>query len=291
VPSPRSPESCRRSLLKSWWNFHAKLSHESAGYRATGRPQLLLLGDSIFEQWRASTYGMYMASNAAAYANVSQISSLFRHSWGMPYISAISSDQTQHLLWRLRHGCLPHSMASDPNLAIVVLIGTNNLRRDGAQITARAIVAVIHELLQRSQARWLALLGLLPRSDGDEFEPRSSGRLRALCPSCLRACCNATAAMPAAAPYARAPAHATGVMDDVHVVNDILRRDIMTMSSNMRPHGMRVIEYVACGTSMLASQDGSLDPKLRHDAVHPNPLGHERLATCLSNTLDRFLNP
>ena len=291
LPSPRTLESCRREFLEPWFTFHQQLASEADAYVPTfpGRRRLLLLGDSILEMWRPSTYGLYSVDNAKAYANATEIRHIFRvGGWDdSPMIHAVSSDQTQHLLWRLQHGELSPAMTSDAELAVVVLIGTNNLRRDGAQRTAEAIMAVVAEVVHRMRAQWVLVLGLLPRSDG----------LRSLCPSCLSACCTNSSEKLGAAKKPRIAAngqlHGPGVMEDVRACNEWLRHSTRAMAREMGRSQHRRIGFADCAPA-LASTDpvehGGFARHLRHDAVHPNPQGHLQLAWCVQRALTELVS-
>lgn len=264
-------------MLKPWRTLHERLAQEATAYVPTGHEQLLLLGDSLFEQWRATTYGVYNSENADKYANVTLIAEIFHKHWGNPLISAISSDQTQHLLWRLRNGGLGTSQARDPYLAIALLIGTNNLRRDGPLVTATAIITIVHDLLKHTSATWIVVLGLLPRSDGEKFD--GMARLRSLCPSCLSACCSTWNGT-------KVPGAAPSVMSDVREVNEQLQRAVSHLQEDAARQG-RIVAYADCGKGRLASRTGSggLEASLRADDVHPNPDGHVILARCVEHAL------
>lgn len=80
-----------------------------------------------------------------------------------PLVLAISGDETQHLLWRLETELSP-ALREDPNLSIVLMIGTNNIgnAHHPARDCVAGILQVARMLLLRTRGR-LLLHALLPR--------------------------------------------------------------------------------------------------------------------------------
>ena len=62
----------------------------------------MLLGDSITEAWRGTSYGNPSERTAGVPAVLHQ--TLGKQFDASPLVLAISGDQTQHLLWRLQLG-------------------------------------------------------------------------------------------------------------------------------------------------------------------------------------------
>lgn len=117
-PSPRTTFSGRsRAQIREWYLVHANLTQEAQAAGPTVK--VLFLGDSITESWRGTSYGHLKERTAGVPAVFDRE---FRPLGALAL--AISGDQTQHLLWRLKHGELPLSL--QPKV-IVLMIGTNNL--------------------------------------------------------------------------------------------------------------------------------------------------------------------
>uniref|UniRef100_A0A7S3S1M9 SGNH hydrolase-type esterase domain-containing protein n=1 Tax=Emiliania huxleyi TaxID=2903 RepID=A0A7S3S1M9_EMIHU len=152
-------------FMGPWERCHATLVNDARAYRATGRPQIALLGDSITESWRGTGLCRKLG-RCQGVPGVLQATLGAR--WPQPTVLGIAADHTQHLLWRLADGELSPAMASDPQLAFVVLIGTNNLGRGHTpKETVAGVVAVAGTLLNQTQGRVL-LNALLPRGDGNK---------------------------------------------------------------------------------------------------------------------------
>lgn len=122
-----------------------------------GGIDLLFLGDSITHAWcdvtGSEVWQKYYASgNAAAFG--------------------IGGDRTENLLWRVSHG----ELAGISPKVIVVLIGTNNVRRDSASQIAEGVAAVLREVRQRCPRSHVLLLGLFPRGEKPEDPLRAKVR-------------------------------------------------------------------------------------------------------------------
>jgi lysophospholipase L1-like esterase len=110
-----------------------------------GHVDVLFLGDSITDGWRVG---------AAKPIFDKHFKALHAENFG------IGGDQTQHVLWRLKHGEL---QGIHPKVAML-MIGTNNLHgnTDGEIVDGvKAVVAEIHK--QRPKTKVL-LLGIFPRA-------------------------------------------------------------------------------------------------------------------------------
>ena len=114
IASPRTAWSAGAGTMAGWCKDHKRRCHESSLYHPTGSSQLLLLGDSLFSGFTSAADGRQM------------LASTLGSRWPAPLVFAQGGDETQHLLWRVR-GEVSQVMASDPNLLIAVLVGTNNL--------------------------------------------------------------------------------------------------------------------------------------------------------------------
>jgi lysophospholipase L1-like esterase len=113
-------------------NMAIKSAHEA----------VLFLGDSLTENWDATTWQQHFAGRGALNAG-------------------IRGDRTEHLRWRLQHGNLDGASAK----TVVLLIGTNDVGRDRPpEIIAEGIRANLTVLRSRFPNARILLLGLLPRS-------------------------------------------------------------------------------------------------------------------------------
>lgn len=122
-----------------WIERHQALVERAA----LGDVDLLFLGDSITEGWRGEPdlWRLYYAPRKAA-------------NFG------IAADHTQHVLWRLDHGELDGIAPR----AVVLLIGTNNLRTDTPAETAEGVTAVVQRLRAKLPRSKILLLGIFPRA-------------------------------------------------------------------------------------------------------------------------------
>lgn len=169
-PSPRTAGcSVKQDKEQTWIAFQKQLAAEAAAYQRSSqsddeKPPLLLLGDSITEALRGTAIGLSVSRTNG----IETVLPTAFPGWRRPVVLAISADETQHMLWRLSRkggGELTREMANDARLAISLLIGTNNLgnAHHSPEEAAAGVVAVAHELLQRTKAR-LLLNAILPRS-------------------------------------------------------------------------------------------------------------------------------
>jgi lysophospholipase L1-like esterase len=110
-----------------------------------GGIDLLFLGDSITQGWGTdgkAVWDKYYAPLKAA-------------NFG------IGSERVEHLLWRVQNGNLD---GIQPKV-VVLLIGTNNIKRDTAPQVAEGVKAVIGEIRSRSPQTKILLLALFPRAE------------------------------------------------------------------------------------------------------------------------------
>jgi lysophospholipase L1-like esterase len=112
--------------MPSWQERATLLDQRAAEAAATGRGELIFLGDSITQGWEADgkeAWAEHFAPRGAV-------------NFG------ISGDRTQHVLWRIQNGNLE---GLDPKLA-VLMIGTNNSNEDPGADIADGIHAILREL-------------------------------------------------------------------------------------------------------------------------------------------------
>ena len=79
----------------------------------------------------------------------------------------IGSDRTEHVLWRVQNGTLN---GAQPKV-VVLLIGTNNSKRDTAPQVAEGVSAIITDIRTRLPETKILLLGIFPRAEKPD-DPR-----------------------------------------------------------------------------------------------------------------------
>jgi len=263
--SVKSPEQMRK-----WFAWQKQLVAEAAMYKASepGRTKIALIGDSITESWRGSSYGV-LANRTKGVPEVFQETLAAR--WPHPLVLAISGDQTQHVLWRLSHGELSLAMATDPGLMFVLLIGTNNLGQGKTVChsfneTCKGIMAVARVLLEKSKGK-LLLNTVLPRGDG---EPE----MRELCPG----------------PRCDLQGQAFHTfIPTIDSVNSQLASSIGTLAQEF----LGRVDLVDCGRAYKTNtnnplQDEEVKVDLMPDRLHPNAKGHQLFAECLQGALEEL---
>ena len=270
VPSPRQ-ENCsiKRGKLENWTAFQAKLASEAAAWRkhkssaGEKKPPLLLLGDSITEALRGTAVGEVVKRTEGVEAVLPTAFS----DWQSPLVLAISADETQHLLWRLREGGeLPAALRHDPRLAISVLIGTNNLgnANHSEESTAAGILAVARELLSRTQGK-LLLSALLPRSVAP---PKNQKR--------------------------NSPRKYTSIMPAVRRVNELVNASVYSELAAQYPGRVNLVDCghvfapkpnTAPATWAGVELPAEVAADLMDDALHPNVEGTRLWTRCVSKAL------
>ncbi|MEZ0218109.1 MAG: platelet-activating factor acetylhydrolase IB subunit [Rariglobus sp.] len=130
--------------------------HESFNAVAQkGGVDVVFLGDSITHGW--CTVG--------------------RHIWDERFVPlkavnfGIRGDRTQHVLWRVQNG----NFAGITPKVVVLMIGTNNSTgSDTAEQIAEGVEAIVKEIMKRSPATKVLLLGVFPRAE----KPDSPARVK-----------------------------------------------------------------------------------------------------------------
>jgi lysophospholipase L1-like esterase len=115
----------------------------------TGGTQLVFVGDSITDSWRADPQREIFEDYFGKYR---------------PYNIGISADETQHVLWRIQHGELD---GLSPKL-VVLMIGTNNLanaNRMSPKETADGVAVVVAAIRSKLPTSKVLLLGIFPRAN------------------------------------------------------------------------------------------------------------------------------
>ena len=267
--------------LKIWRGCHQKRAAKALEYtpaKSGRRRRLVFFGDSLTESWMEETYCRKNPKFRGASAVLR--TALSRDLWPNPLLLGISADQTQHLLWRLRHGELTASMAKDSHLMFVLHIGTNNIGSGHAPAAISTAVEDIARMLLNSSRARVLIHGLLPRGDA----AKRGGAL-------------------AAAMGVRRPLCSFGPY--VAQVNHALNVSVAAGGTLAREFGERG-HYVDCGSVFAPSMAhfsiesgapaeicskgravGDVRSDLMPDLVHPNAAGHEAWAGCLMPAINR----
>ncbi|MDR0902779.1 MAG: GDSL-type esterase/lipase family protein [Opitutaceae bacterium] len=143
----------------AWWDVR----HEDFLATVQKNPgcQLLFLGDSITDYWRAKGKGLQIWNAEYAPRNAVNL--------------GIAGDRTEHLLWRLQNG----ELGSLRPKAVVLMIGTNNTGyeadgktpRNSTKEIAAGVSAIVKYLREKLPASKILLLAVFPRAEKNS-EPR-----------------------------------------------------------------------------------------------------------------------
>lgn len=266
--------------LVTWRSCHEKHVASAEAFDLTDEPtrgprrRLVLIGDSLMESWLEQTYCHHNAKFRGASAVLR--GALLQSHWPKPLVLGISSDHTQHLAWRLRHGELTPRIAANPHVLFVLLIGTNNL--GGGHLptdVSRAVEAIAQTLLNSTRGRVL-VHGLLPRGDA----AKRGGALAAAAGVAKPLC--------SFVPY-------------IEAVNRALNASVLGGGWLSRLYGRR-IHYADCGSAFtppaqgLAAQPAGCGKRraanevrvdLMPDRIHPNAAGHAEWIKCLLPAIER----
>jgi lysophospholipase L1-like esterase len=142
---------------------------------AARRPRAVLLGDSILHFWGglpSSGRERGEDSWAAAMDPAGVLN------------GACGWERVENALWRVRHGALD---GCDPEL-VVLLIGTNNLQRDGDEDILAGLRQLVADVRLRKPAARVLLLGLLPRAGMEARVANLNAAIAKLAPECGAAC-------------------------------------------------------------------------------------------------------
>lgn len=121
-------------------------THEGYVQRARqGGVEVVFLGDSITQRWNSAGREVWAA----------QMAPLKAVNFG------IGGDRTENVLWRVRNG----EFDGITPKAVVLLIGTNNLKMNTSAEIAEAIGLIVQEIRQRAPQARILLLGILPRGE------------------------------------------------------------------------------------------------------------------------------
>ena len=114
-------------------HFAQVTAKKTAALTQRGKIGVLLVGDSLVARWPRD-----LAPKGS-------------------FNFGVGGDRTENVLWRLENARLP------PADRAVILVGTNNLRRDEAACIADGILAIAQEIATRSKPRKTVVIGILPR--------------------------------------------------------------------------------------------------------------------------------
>jgi lysophospholipase L1-like esterase len=120
-----------------------------------GNIDLLFVGDSITDWWRQDQRGKPEWDKTWAPLKAANF--------------GIAGDTTQGVLWRMQNGELDGFKAK----LIVLMLGTNNLRRNGIADIAAGDAAIVAEFRKRQPQAKVLILGVFPRGAAadNEFRP------------------------------------------------------------------------------------------------------------------------
>jgi lysophospholipase L1-like esterase len=127
-------------LRNDWLDRHNGFVEEAHA----GGIDLLFIGDSITDGWRTRGKEIWAQRYAPLHAA----------NFG------ISGDKTEHVLWRLQNGELD---GIHPKVA-VLMIGTNNTKRDTVPQIAEGITAIVREIQKHTPDTKVLLLAIFPRA-------------------------------------------------------------------------------------------------------------------------------
>jgi lysophospholipase L1-like esterase len=143
-PSNRGSLATEKNL-----NRHLEFMARKDRLMKTGGTQLVFVGDSITDGWRADPQREVFEDYFGQYR---------------PYNIGISADETQHVLWRVEHGELD---GIAPKL-VVLMIGTNNIGNNNKMSpdeTAQGITTLVTSIRHKLPESKILLLGIFPRGN------------------------------------------------------------------------------------------------------------------------------
>ncbi|WP_421989688.1 SGNH/GDSL hydrolase family protein [Roseococcus sp.] len=119
-----------------------------------GSAPTLLVGDSIFARWIGAEADL-----------------------GLPVTRfAVGGDRTEHVLDRLNRAAPPAGQVRQ----VILLIGTNNLRRDDGCTIGQAVAAILNRLRTLFPGARLVVVSILPRAPWDRAQRPGIARANAL---------------------------------------------------------------------------------------------------------------
>lgn len=131
------------------------------------QPKVVLVGDSITHHWGGEPR-MGKVGGARSWARYFESRSAANLGFGW--------DMTQNVLWRLRHGELDGLKPK----AVILLIGTNNLKVDTVPDIVLGIEAIVREIRQRCPGAKVLVLALPRGTRDDPLRAKADDLARAL---------------------------------------------------------------------------------------------------------------
>jgi lysophospholipase L1-like esterase len=157
----------------------------------------------------------------------------------------IGGDRTQHVLWRMQNGELEGYKPK----AMVLMIGTNNLRDNSAAEIADGIKAIVAEVQKKQPQTKILLLGIFPRSPKpDDVIPFGKDKVK------------------------------VKVRDKIKDINQIIAK---------LEDGKRV-KYLDIGDKFL-QKDGELTKEIMPDYLHLSAKGYQIWADAIQKPLAELL--
>lgn len=125
----------------SWWQQrHNKILRDDKS-----NIQLIFLGDSIVHYWEKEGYGKPIWQR--------------HYGVGFAYNMGFKNDRTENLLWRINNGELH---GTSPK-AVVLLIGTNNAKKNSAEDIAKGINSIIDSIIKKLPDTIVIVHRIFPR--------------------------------------------------------------------------------------------------------------------------------
>jgi beta-glucosidase len=164
-----TPAPLQESWALDWWMpRHEEKLAEIARRKAAGeRTELVFLGDSITHNWEKDAYGKRVWDE--------------RYARYHPLDLGYGGDRTENLLWRLQHGEVD---GIAPKVAVLMIGTNNTgLRHDAPSVIYAGIARDIEELRRRLPHTTILLLAIFPRGErADDGARRSNEAVNALLP-------------------------------------------------------------------------------------------------------------
>jgi lysophospholipase L1-like esterase len=144
-PTPRMDPKTKEAS-KPWMKHHDGLVEQAK----KGGIDLYFEGDSITDFW-TKTFNKRPVNGQA----------IWDHEFAgwHPGNFGISGDRTEHVLWRLDNGELDGVTPK----AIVMMIGTNNVKQNTPEETAAGVTAIVNKLKEKEPQAKILLLAIFPR--------------------------------------------------------------------------------------------------------------------------------
>lgn len=262
-----------------WYNKTVQVARQAAVVLAEQRvmsgrsaSQLIFIGDSIVHQMSKTDTRLGLRLGGGKQA----ITDVFGSFWPSPVLLGIPTDQTQHLLWRLAHDEIPHSLTSNRHALMVLMIGTNNLAfGQSVAETHRGVMACVYDLLSRTVGK-LLVVGLLPRFDNPWNAPGTV---------LLPLQHDVTLFSNAKYPY----------LSIIADVNARLRASVHAMAAQLKQtsgSGHR-LAFVDCGHALgrnasAGNSDDRKQQEMQRDGLHLRDAGYRSLAHCIKQPLHQL---